>query len=178
MLAQLLVPNNDPVSEPLNEPVLICVELDTVPAGKFVEFNAYDAVVAYDALVIVPFSDPVNDPLNDPVLICVEDDTVPIGRFDLICAELLIVPAGTDAAFNAYDAVVVYDDDTTLLAQLLVPCNEPVIPLVTFNDPLNTAGPIFVNVDEPETVNEPVTLTLSLMDIPLPELFNTGVWTA
>ena len=144
-----------------------CALLLTVPAGNVVEFSAYDAVVANEAVVILP--------LNEPVLICTEDDTVPDGRFALTCAELLIVPAGTDAAFSAYDAVVVYDDDTTLLAQLLVPCNEPVIPLVTFNDPLNTAGPILVNVDEPETVNEPVTLTLSLIDIPLPKLFNTGV---
>ena len=124
--------------------------------------------------------EPVNEPVNGDVklLNCSDEDIVPDGNAATTCAELLIVPAGTDAAFNAYDAVVVYDDDTTLLAQLLVPCNEPVIPLVTFNDPLNTAGPIFVNVEEPETVNEPVTLTLSLMDIPLPELFNTGVCTA
>lgn len=45
LLAQLLVPNNDPVNipinEPVNEPVLIWVELDTVPAGTVaVAFSA------------------------------------------------------------------------------------------------------------------------------------------
>jgi hypothetical protein len=38
LLAQLAVPNNEPVSvpvnDPVNEPVLIWIELDTVPAGK------------------------------------------------------------------------------------------------------------------------------------------------
>ena len=39
----------------------------------------------------------------------------------------------------------------------MVPENEPVIPSTTVTDPLNTAGPIFVNVEEPEMVSEPVT---------------------
>ena len=52
---------------------------------------------------------------------------------------------------TAYDAVI------AVFAQLLVPNNEPVIPSVTSNDPLNTAGPIFVNVEDPETVSDPVT---------------------
>jgi hypothetical protein len=38
LLAQLLVPNNDPLwiptNEPVKEPVLICAELDTVPVGN------------------------------------------------------------------------------------------------------------------------------------------------
>mgnify|MGYP003347961329 CR=1 FL=1 len=66
----------EPVNEPVNGDVKLlncsdddivpdgnaattCVELLTVPAGNAVEFNAYDAVVAYDALVIVPFSDQI-----------------------------------------------------------------------------------------------------------------------
>jgi hypothetical protein len=46
----------------------------------------------------------------------------------------------------ANDAVVALEDDT---AQLPVPNNEPVIPLVTFNVPLT--------IDDPVTVSEPVT---------------------
>ena len=85
---------NVPVCEPVNEPVngevkllncndddtvpvgnelTTCVELLTVPAGNAVEFNAYDAVVAYDADV------PVN------ALNCVLLDNTPLNLF---CIEL------------------------------------------------------------------------------------------
>lgn len=53
--AQLLVPVNSPVNEPVNDPVLICAELETIPAGNMV--GAYDALVAKLAV-------PCNDPLN------------------------------------------------------------------------------------------------------------------
>jgi hypothetical protein len=60
LLAQLLVPNNDPlcipINEPVNEPVLIWEELDMVPTGA----GAYDADIALDTI-------PKNDPENDPV---------------------------------------------------------------------------------------------------------------
>ena len=63
LLAQLAVPNVEPlwipINDPVKEPVLICEELETTPAGNVaVAFNAYDAVagikvmdVAADAVV-------------------------------------------------------------------------------------------------------------------------------
>ena len=95
----------------MNEPVLICVELDTVPVGNCVdeeiipagkpEGYTYDAVVANDAVLgvnvmdvaalavmalfaqlLVPVNDPTNEPVNEPVLICVELDTTPVGKPD------------------------------------------------------------------------------------------------
>ena len=45
LFAQLLVPTKFPVNEPLNEPVLICVELETVPLGN-PDGSTYDAVTA------------------------------------------------------------------------------------------------------------------------------------
>jgi hypothetical protein len=105
LCAQLLVPMNSPVNDPLKLPVFICNELDTVPLGRIV--GAYDAevaneavdginvmLVAADAVVVneddtailllcaqllVPMNSPVNDPLKLPVLICVELDTMPLG---------------------------------------------------------------------------------------------------
>ena len=86
----------------MNEPVLICAELETVPIG----IGAYDADVANEeeiallAQLEVPINVPVNDPLKDPVL---------------IWSELLTVPTGTGA----------YDAEIALLAQLAVPNVEP-----------------------------------------------------
>ena len=56
-------------------------------------------------------------------------------------------------AFKTYEAVV----DVVAL-----PLKLPVIPCVTIRDPLNIAGPIFVNVDEPEIVSDPVIIALPL----------------
>ena len=42
------------------------------------------------------------------------------------------------------------------------------IPCVKVTEPLNTAGPIFVNVDEPDTSNEPVMTALPLYGNPAP----------
>jgi hypothetical protein len=39
------------------------------------------------------------------------------------------------------------------------PCNATVEPVI-FTLPENIAGPMFVNVEEPETVNEPVIITV------------------
>lgn len=76
----------------------------------------------------MPNNEPVNDPLNDPVLICAELET----RF-----------AGT---FNAKLAVV---------AKLLVPNNDPVIPPPErfvvpeiINDPDNTVLPVTSNLSK------------------------------
>jgi hypothetical protein len=83
----------------------------------------------------------LNEPENEPVLIWVDDETVPVGRICTICVLLLTIPVG-----NCVEL-----EKTPLVARI-----EPVIPCVTFTDPLNTAGPIFVNVEEPDTVSEPV----------------------
>ena len=90
LVAQLAVPNKDPVNDPVNDPVLICAELDTVPVGNPVG-STYELVIAD---VMVPNNDPENEPLKDPVLICTELDTVPLGSSDFTCAELLMMFAG------------------------------------------------------------------------------------
>jgi hypothetical protein len=58
------------------------------------------------------------------------------------------------------EGVIAYEADTALVDQLLVPNNDPVIPCVTLTEPLNIAGPIFVRVDEPDTVSDPVIVWL------------------
>ena len=55
----------EPVKLPVKEPVLICVELETIPLGMFVMFG-------YD--------------------ICEEAETVPTGKSATTCAELEIIP--------------------------------------------------------------------------------------
>jgi hypothetical protein len=125
LLAQLAVPNVEPlcvpINDPVNEPVLICAELDTVPVGNPLGIT-YDAVVANEeeiallAQLPVPVNEPVNEPVNDPVL---------------ICAELLTVPGGNPLG-SAYDAVV---------ATLLVPNTDAVILPCTFNDPVSNILP-------------------------------------
>ena len=78
-MAQLAVPNVEPlwipINEPVYDPVLYWFELEIVPTGT----GAYDAEMALLAQLLVPINLPVNDPVNDPVL---------------IWSELLIVPAG------------------------------------------------------------------------------------
>jgi hypothetical protein len=111
LVAQLAVPIKFPVKEPEKLPVLICNELDTVPAGSIV--GAKEAVVANDAVdgtnvievaaedvvanealielfdqLLVPIKFPVNDPLKLPVLICSELETVPAGKNAVTCVEL------------------------------------------------------------------------------------------
>jgi len=58
------------------------------------------------------------------------------------------------------EGVIAYEADTALVDQLLVPNNDPVTPCVTLTEPLNIAGPIFVRVDEPDTVSDPVIVWL------------------
>ena len=95
LLAQLLVPNREPTNDPVNEPVLIwvepetvplgrnavtcvdedtvlvgsnsltCAELDTVPEGS-PDASKYDALIALVAQLPVPVNTPVNDPLYVP----------------------------------------------------------------------------------------------------------------
>jgi hypothetical protein len=58
------------VNEPVNEPVLICVELDT-SVGLFATllYSIYEELIALVAQLEVPIKTPVNDPVNEPVLI-------------------------------------------------------------------------------------------------------------
>ena len=85
-----------PINDPVKDPVLIWVELLTIPAGNIVGANdavvanddvngvnvidvAADAVVANDALTAV-LASPINDPVKLPVLIWVELLTIPAGN--------------------------------------------------------------------------------------------------
>ena len=45
------------------------------------------------------------------------------------------------------------------LAESALPLKDPLNPPTAVTDPLNTAGPMFVNVPEPETVRLPVIMT-------------------
>ena len=119
-VAQLAVPIKDPV----NEPVLICAELDTNPAGKVTEMDAVllatlaVRLLSNDSSCAVPRGvkssatctatpaaitpdnpdpSPENDPVNEPVLICVELDTRPAG--------LLVTVDQSAAAPATYPAV-------------------------------------------------------------------------
>jgi hypothetical protein len=109
-----------PINDPVKLPVLIWVELLTIPAGNIVGAN--------DAEVILP--------LKLPVLICKELLTIPAGNIVgakdadvilplklpvLICRELLTVPAGinlnpvndTDLLTSASKFTII-DEDTVL----------------------------------------------------------------
>ena len=154
--AQLEVPTNVPVREPVNDPVIGLVrlfnwsELEMVPAGS-PDGRTNDAVIAFDAVIAlddetaqlaVPVNDPIREPVKEPV----------IGFVRLLnCSELDIVPAGSPVG-STYDAVIALDDvmerdDDS--AHDEVPRNEPVIPWVTFNDPVMLT-PL------PDTKSEPV----------------------
>jgi hypothetical protein len=96
-----VVANDAVVILPLKLPVLICVELLTVPVGNPLG-STYDADVAFDAV-------PVNGPRNN------EADTV-VANIDPVT----INPDG-----NVTDPVK-YDADIALVAQLDVPIKVPV----------------------------------------------------
>ena len=82
------------------------------------------ALPLYGNVVAVTPVNPVPSPLNDPV-----KEPVNGAVSEVNCVELDTTPAGNVAvAFNAYDAVVAKELDTVLVAQLLVPNSEPVIP--------------------------------------------------
>ena len=143
--AQLDVPTNVPVREPVYDPVmglvklLSCKELEIVPIGK-PEGSTYDEVMALDedtAHEAVPVSDPAKDPEKDPVM----------GLVKLLsCKELEIVPTGNPLG-STYEDVIALDADD---AQLEVPNTEPVNPLplkiiplpLINNDPVMTALPL------------------------------------
>ena len=224
LLAQLLVPNNDPlcipINEPVNEPVLICEELLTNPAGipvsddQSVEptacVGAHEADTAKDAVVATlavpntePLSIPVNDPLNEPVLICVELLTNPAGIpvsddqsvEPIACVGAHEADTAKDAVVenedvSAYDdeltvpftneAVVAKDDEITLFAQLEVPKVEPLC--VPMNDPVNepvlTANVIDVAADAVVANDEEIALLAQLLvpiNVPVNDPLNEPV---
>ena len=78
------------------------------------------------------------------------------------------------AADTAADADVAYDELIAALAEVAVPdidpLNDPVNPVVDVTEPLNIAGPIFVNVPLPVTVNEPVIVIVDALTLKLAEL--------
>ena len=84
---------------------------------------------------------------------------VPLEPFTPDVPELPACPLVPDVP-DVPDGVIAYEADTALVDQLLVPNNDPVTPCVTLIEPLNIAGPIFVRVDEPDTVSEPVIIWL------------------
>lgn len=105
---------------------------------------------------------------NEPEIVCVPENTL-----EPVVANVVEFIPSNKSAFNAYDAVialdavtvldddianeevVVNDDDTALFAQLEVPNNEPVIPLVTFNEPLILPPLPLINSD-PVITAEPL----------------------
>jgi hypothetical protein len=79
-------------------------------------------------------------------------NTLALNEFsDAVCALNELVKVNTvESNPSNNSALAAYDADVA------VPENDPVNPAVDVKLPLNTAGPIFVNVDEPDIVNEPV----------------------
>ena len=72
---------------------------------------------------------------------------------DAVCAANELVKVNTvESSPSNSSALAAYD------AEVAVPENDPVNPAVDVKLPLNTAGPIFVNVPLPDTINEPVTV--------------------
>jgi len=133
-------PVNTPMNEPVNDPVLICLDDDTVPAGK-PEGITYDELTAFDAV-------PVNGPMNN------EADTV-VASIDPVT----INPAGNDIDPVKYDAVaaVVAKDAVAgmnvmefaalavvaLFAQLAVP---NIVPTFVILLPPNDKSPLIARV--------------------------------
>ena len=123
------------------------------PFGKLiypVNDDAVAAVVANDddiallAQLLVPVNEPMNDPVNDPVLTANVMDvaadaevTVPTtfvaATYDAVVANDAVL--GVNVIDVAADAVVANEEETTLLAQLLVPNNDPL--WIPTNDPVN-----------------------------------------
>ena len=124
--------------------------------------TAADADVAYDAdvtlftvnknVLALPLLKLIVGPLIDAVVIA-------FGVNEAVAASL------ADVAYDeltAALALVAYDELIAALAEVAVPdiepLNDPVNPLTAVTLPLNTAGPIFVNVALLDTMNDPVTL--------------------
>lgn len=117
--AQLLVPVNWPVNDPVKEPVLICAELETMPAGNMV--GAYEADTALVAQLDVPN--------RLPVMLwtfAVDAETFPVTSKDPVMTPLPLNGNPAPApALIAYDEVRAYD---ALVAKLAVPYNDPLNP--------------------------------------------------
>ena len=116
------------MKDPVNEPVLICVDEETNPSGLLVIVShvlaaplTYEAVTAKLAVLA-----------NDAVATvhsnaCVELETVPMGSM-----------VGAYDAVTANDELMAREEEA---AQLLVPVNGP-INVVAVADPLTTNDPV------------------------------------
>jgi hypothetical protein len=151
--------------------------------------TAADADVAYDAdvtlftvnknVLALPLLKLIVGPLIDADIIAFGvNEAVAASLADVAYDELTAAEADTEydeltatLALVAYDELKAYEDDSALEA---VPLNDPVNPLTAVTLPLNTAGPIFVNVALLDTMNDPVTLmvlpTMLKFGLPVIEL--------
>ena len=137
--------NNDPVTSNPFGKLIYPVKDDAVAAVV-----ANDDDIALLAQLPVPVNEPINDPVNDPVLtvnvIDVAADavvakdaevTVPTtfvaATYDAVVANDAVL--GVNVIDVAADAVVANEEETALLAQLLVPNNDPL--WVPMNEPVN-----------------------------------------
>ena len=155
----------------------VALAADTA-ADADVEYDADVADVEYDAdvtlftvnknVLALPLLKLIVGPLIDAVVIA-------FGVNEAVAASL------ADVAYDeltAALALVAYDALIAALADVAVPdiepLNDPVNPLTAVTLPLNTAGPIFVNVALLDTMNDPVTLmvlpTMLKFGLPVIEL--------
>ena len=142
---------------PLIDAVVIAFGVNEAVAASLADV-AYDeltaalALVAYDELTAAEAD------------VAYELDTASLAdvAYDELTATLALV---------AYDALKAYEEDSALEA---VPLNDPVNPLTAVTLPLNTAGPMFVNVELLDTIIDPVTLmvlpTMLKLGLPVIEL--------
>ena len=70
----------------------------------------------------------------------------------------MLLAAGFDPVV-ANTNCIVYPLCDAIVAYEAVPRNDPVNPAVDATLPLNTAGPMFVNVPDPDTIKDPVICT-------------------
>jgi hypothetical protein len=158
----------------LNEPVSVSVWLSGLTDDAVDANDADTAFRTYDAVCAVPTK-------------------------DAVCANEDVVANDEDTACKTYDAVcavVTNDAVVALFAQDAVPNNDPVIPPLTFNDPVIVVvkseltcsigvEPVHTVNNEPETTSstvnntpvEPLTATTFEPDLyVLSEPVNTNVW--
>jgi hypothetical protein len=91
LLAQLLVPNNSPVNEPVKLPVLICWELLTTPSVFNSFFTPSKKCTEPVSSVIVPV-DVIRPPVNpSPAVIEVTPPPTPPGAHDADTANEAVV---------------------------------------------------------------------------------------
>jgi hypothetical protein len=120
-------PDPSPTNDPVNDPVLICWDDDTIPDG--IEISPvhsltalYDEVTAYDEDTTP--SNPVPSPTKDPVIL-VDEVMLPATFKDPLTTR----PNGKLIDPEKYDAVAAtseYDDELTPINPVPSPINDPV----------------------------------------------------